>query len=125
MRFFDREPETKFQVVELAPPMRLPAVDSNIAASIATLQGHPGFTYLLQKLRLQRAMLVSALANTRQESLKDVEFLQSGVAWTGFVEAQLMKAIGYREAPEAPKQTPFEAEREAFEEAQKFIEVLK
>jgi hypothetical protein len=121
--FADKKTEAiKFQLVEVERPRQIPPQEAEVSKSIATLQGHPGFQYLVEKLRLQRAQLKTALCNQRQENLKDVEFLQSGIAWTGWLEEQLMRAVNHQEPkPQEPAQT----EQEAFEEIQRFIEVLK
>jgi hypothetical protein len=113
----------KFQVVEVERPRVIPPVEAEVSKSVATLQGHPGFQYLVEKLRLQRAQLRSALCHQRQSDLKDVEFLQSGIAWTGWLEDQLTRAVNFQE-PKEP-QPAAETEREAFEDIQRFIEVLK
>jgi hypothetical protein len=110
-------------VVEIPAPRQIPQLDKDVASSVATLQGHPGFQWLLQRLRIQRAQLQSALSSQRQATLTDVEFLQSGIAWTCWLEAQLAKAVGYQE-PRVP-QAPYDAERDAFDEVSKFIEVIR
>lgn len=118
-------PKIEYRVVEVAAPRTVGEFNKDAASAIATLQGHPGFQYLLQKLRWQNAALVSAIKTRRQGSVRDFEFLQSGIAWTGWLEEQLQRAIGYREQVEVPAEAPYESERQAFEDIQKFIEVLK
>lgn len=127
MSFYDwlkTKPTAEFhwKIIEVERPRVIPPQEAEVSKSIATLQGHPGFQYLVEKLRIQRAQLRSALCNQRQESLTNVEFLQSGIAWTGWLEEQLQRAVNFQEPkPLEPERT----EKEAFEEIQRFIEVLK
>lgn len=109
-------------IVEVEKPRVVPEWNKDVAASIATLQGHPGFAWLLGRLRLHRASMKSALCSQRQETLRDVEFLQSGIAWTGWLESQLTRALGYHETP---PEEPGKTERELFEEQARFLQVLK
>ena len=120
--FQKSRPEKDWLIVEVEKPRAIPPLSEEVAESVATLQSHPGFQYLLQKLRLQRSGLVSSLSHQRHSSLADIEFLQSGIAWTGWLEEQLQKSVGFR--AQKPQEI-FPSEREAFQEAQRFIEVLE
>ena len=110
-------------IVEVEKPRPVPTANRDIAASLSTLQGHPGFQWLLSRLRLQRELLRSSLSTQRQKSLTDVEFLQSGVAWTGWLEEQWKRAMNWEEP--RPQLTPLDEERAAFEEISRAIEVLR
>ena len=118
-------PQVHYRLVEVEKPHSPLPLNKDSAAAVASLQGHPGFGWLLQKLRLQKAQLTSILSRERQKNLTDVEFLQSGIAWTGWIEEQLQRAIGWREAEPADLRSPEQVDRDAFDEIAKFIEVLK
>jgi hypothetical protein len=114
------EPD-KPKVIEVEKAQRVPPMDADIARSIQTLQSHPGFLYILAKLKFQREVLKTQVATTRQASMEDVIMLQSGVAWSGWLQTQLDQAIGFKStsAPATP------AEITLFEEAQRNLEVLR
>lgn len=120
---FSKEKTTVYQVVEVEKPRQVRPFDKNVAESLQTLQGHPGFMWLLEQCRLERAYLKTVLSERRQASLEDVAFLQAGVAAMGWLQDKMDRAIGYREGQQAVP--AMQSEREAFEEASKFIEVLR
>lgn len=119
-RFWHGLPE--IQVVELEKAQRVPPMDAEIARSVQTLQAHPGFLYLLAKLKFQRSFLRDTLVGNRQATMEDVLVLQSGVAWSGWLQSELEKAIGFKAA--AP-QAPSRDELSIFEESQRQLEVLR
>lgn len=110
------------RIVEVPKPRQHLALDTTTAAAVASLQGHPGFIWLMEKKRLQKAQLQSILAKERHKSLTDVEFLQSGIAWLSWDEEQMLRAINWQDAPAQVE--PAQSEQAAFEEIQKFLEVL-
>ena len=117
-----RPRQVEIQVVEVEKAQRVPALDENIAQSIKTLQGHPGFLYLLAKLKFHRNVLRDQLASTRQESMADVVVLQSGVAWSGWLQNEMETAIAFKPAAAAP---PSEDELTIFRDSQRQLEVLR
>ena len=74
---------------------------------------------MLQKLRLQQHLLLTRLKQERHEKLYDVEFLQSGVHWIGWMEAQLNKEIKFSQA--ARETTPNSTESESIDTVMKEI----
>jgi hypothetical protein len=111
-----------FKIVELERVPNVPELNNTNAAAVAALRDHPGFQYLLAKLRLQKALLQTTLSTKRQASLRDVEFLQSGIVWCGWLEDQVSKAVGIQNRPQArPARVP---EIEAFEQLQRLIDVV-
>lgn len=81
-----------YKIVELAIPRSLQSVDSNLRESILTLQAHPGFVYLLNKLAYQNAALRTKLCGERHSSIDDVAFLQAGVYWSNWLANELKMA---------------------------------
>lgn len=57
-----------------------------IRESIAVLKDIPGFKYLLQQLRLQKAFLSNQLEENPHKELRDVDRLQVGLFWIGWLE---------------------------------------
>ena len=76
-------------IVEVQAPRKLDKPDEAMRDAILSLQAHPGFQYLLAKLRYQRHLLETALLTQRQENLADVEFIQSGINWLRWLQDQL------------------------------------
>ena len=100
----------------------VPELDQASAAGVASLQTHPGFQYLLAKLAFQRSLMKDSLAKNRQKDIRDVEFLQSGINWCGWLEDQLVAATGKLNAPTPRIQRAHE--REAFEQLLGQIDVV-
>lgn len=69
-----------------------PKLDAELRESVRSLAWHPGFRYLRDKLTFQRQALLARLAQSKHASLSDAEFIQSGIAWASWLEAQLDKA---------------------------------
>lgn len=102
------------KIVEIEKQLGVPELDTSSAASVASLRDHPGMQYLLAKMRLQAQLLKGTLATTRHKDLKDVEFLQSGVAWLNWLQQQLDKALQIVNQPKPRAARPYELN--AFEE---------
>lgn len=58
-------------------------------AAVKSLEDHAGFRYLLNKLKFQAARLSSELLTKRHSDMREVEFLQSGLQWCGWLQQQL------------------------------------
>lgn len=115
-------PKRQIQIVEIDKGTRVPPIDEGVAQSIKTLQSHPGFQYLLAKLKFHREVLKNQLSGSKQASMEDVMLLQSGIAWSGWLQNELDRAIDFKtSAPQAPSAT----ELSIFEESQRQIEVLR
>lgn len=72
----------------------VPVANSKDDEAIASLKHHPGFVALANRLRLKKAALKSQLEATRHKDIRDVDFLQSGIAWLRYVESEVDTAIG-------------------------------
>ena len=88
-RVLDLKPS--YRIVEIERPRQQPQLNADVKAALESLNSHPGFRYLLDKLRLQRHMLETQLRMTRHETLRDSDFLQSGIFWTGWLEQQMKR----------------------------------
>jgi hypothetical protein len=93
------------------------------AEAIASLRNHPGMVALLNRARLRQAVLKTQLSTTRHKDIRDVDFLQSGLYWLGFVESELAAVtVGLRN-----KSVPKLADTEVstFEDILSAIESIK
>lgn len=119
--FRTTESKIEYRVVEVEKPRPL-AENLEADATITTLSHHPGFIRLIAKLKLCRSQLETTLKRTRQNDLRDVDFLQTGIFWTEWLEQQVDKHVFAKKAPAT--QPTSELEARAFDEASKLIELV-
>jgi hypothetical protein len=113
---------TGIKVIEIEKSSVPADMDRGGAYAVAALKGNPGFEYLLAKLRVQRALIREALVKNKHKEIRDVEFLQSGANWLGWLEDQLNTAVGVVNAPKPRATRAYEAE--AFEQLRGNVELV-
>lgn len=113
----------EIQIIEVDKPRPLGDVGDDAEKSIVTLAGHPGFQYLTGKLDLQRSALRSRLQQEHHNDLSQVMLLQSGIFWTGWLKAQLDKAV-YSITTAKKTTQATSTELEAFQIAQNALEEI-
>lgn len=107
-------------IVEVEKPRPSQELSQSAQESLQTLGSHPAFQYLLAKLKLQRSMLETKLRNERHASLTEVEFIQSGIFWSRWLEDQVSKAVF--KVPQLPTTVPIsDEELNAFKQLQASI----
>lgn len=94
MNWGKKQIEYKFIEVEPGHPQNLEGLEESIQA----LAVHPGFNALSNRLRLNRSQLQSRLQSTLGATLDEVRFLQAGIYWSGWLEAQI-KQLVYKARP--------------------------
>lgn len=105
----------QWTVVEIEKPV--PVLDNSDAEALASLKNHPGMDALLNRLRLQRAVLERQLLTTPHKDLNAVYLLQHSALGFRFAESAIRSATQSVEA----KRT-----REAYpEEVAEFEKVLR
>jgi hypothetical protein len=113
-------PTLAYKVIEVEKPRVLPALSSDeVKAMLATLPSNPGFQYILARLKMQRAVIEDALKFTKQETKEDYQWLQAGIFWAGWVEAEMNRLTSRAASIEADT-TDFE--RDAFQQVDKMLE---
>lgn len=115
------QPTIQYKIVEVEVPRTpLQGVDSEeMRASIATLPSHPGFQYLIKKLALQHAQLRSKMDFERHTDLREVDFLQSGLYWSAWLDNEVKRTtVKYT----AQRIDPMADELQAFQEIDSQIE---
>ena len=118
---WNRKPEVRYKIVEIERPRPLSQLDPEAERSVVTLQSHPGFIYLLAKLRLQRHALEAKLKADRHSTLADVEWIQSGIFWCSWLEGQLERSVMNAKPSEQPT---FPIEEAAFQEIARLTELV-
>lgn len=84
----------RFKLIKIEVPDSA-EVSAEGRKSLATLGNHPGFRFLLAKLKLQRAALEAKLKYEPHDDLKTVIRLQEGIRWMMWLENQFMLAINH------------------------------
>ena len=120
-KIFTRLITPRYLVVEIEKGIQIAAGADNDA--IALLKNHPGFLALTNRMRLKKAALKAALEQTRHDTIRDVDFLQSGLYWLGFLESEVNKAVQDLKTKSAPKLAVNEVEE--FEKVRAAIESVR
>lgn len=92
-KLWDKLFPTKFIAIEIEAPRNAGALSDESKESIKTLAFHPGFLALTARLKTQRSLLETTLKQTRLASIQEVEFLQSGIFWTKWLESQVAAQV--------------------------------
>lgn len=116
--FWSRKP--KYKIVEVERPRTVPLEGGpELRDGLRALAGNPFFKVIVDRLRVQRYALEERLKGTRFEKVEDVNFVQSGVFWTGWLERELARLTM---EPPKPQLNPEEAELEAFRQIDSLLE---
>lgn len=109
-----------YKVIEVVKPRALPALDSSeVKAVLATLPENPGYQYILARLRAQKAVIEDTLKYEKQTTLEDYQWLQAGIFWAGWLEAETARLTKRAAAVESDA-TDFE--RDAFSQVDSMLE---
>ena len=100
-----------------------PQVLSDPAARLSaeTLTAHPGFQYLLEKLKQQQSYFKALLEQRQHSDLKEVIFLQAAIFWSGWLLQQVEETLPALRGGQ-PSQMPEPEVAEAFRRAQEAVE---
>lgn len=112
-------PVVVYKIVEIKGPRVIQKWDKETKAAVNTLQSHPGFIAILDRLALQRQMLETKNNKEVKKDLREGDFLQSGIFWLGYVQELVSKAV---DLPVSIPQDAMQEEMEAFRELDAKIE---
>lgn len=118
MDLFKREP--KYIFIELDKAVKLPELTPDLKETIKTLQYHPGFVYLTQKLRIQRGLIERYLQEGFELDEKQLRYLQAGVFWLAYLDREL-KTATHVPAPTRPAD---DSEAELFQQIQSNMDLI-
>jgi hypothetical protein len=121
-KLFPVHVEVAYYVVEVEKPRMDEALTEELKASVLTLAGHPGFQYLVGKLKAQRSVLETQLKTARHDDIRTVELLQSGIFWAGWLQTQVEKMTLRVQKPVTRPATP--EEQVAYNEARDLISLV-
>ena len=119
--FGKAEQDVKYLVVELEKATKLPELTGDLKESLKTLVFHPGFVYLQQKLRYERALLQKYLSEGYQLDEKALRHLQAGVHYLGYLESEIKRLTAQTGA--AARES-FAAEAEAFDKIRASVDLI-
>lgn len=108
----------KTHIIELEKGSRLPELTGDLRESLRTLDYHPGFQYLLQRLKISKAGILSQLEEGLSLTEVQLRYLQAGLYWAGWLEKEhtslATKRPPTRQATE-DEEAEFRAIRESIE----------
>ena len=107
------------KIVEIKAPRTAVKWTKEIKEAVTTLSSHPGFIALMDRLTLQKQMLVHKCATEFHKDPREMDYQQAGVFWLGYIQ-QLID-----EATKLPRAVPVDAydeELEAFKQLDAQIE---
>lgn len=102
---------TSYKVIEVKAPRTITAWTKETKDAVGTLAAHPGFVALTDRLNLQRQMLENKLSREYHKDLREIDYLQAGVFWLGYIQDTVAKAT--KLVPPTPT-AAFDEELEAF-----------
>jgi len=85
-------PRVVYKVVEIKTPRPIVRWDDHTKDAVSTLSSHPGFIALLDKLKLTKYQLESKNSTQWKKDLREADFLQAGIFWCGWLEAEVSKS---------------------------------
>lgn len=103
--------ETVYKVVEVKAPRLTQSWDKDTKDAVATLQAHPGWVAIQDRLSLQKQMLENKLAHEFHKDIRSIDYIQAGVFWLGYIQDQIAKAA---ERPANRVVDPLQEELNAF-----------
>lgn len=111
----------EYKVVEIEREAKLPPVTADLRESIKTLQYHPGFQYLIHKMRYEKASLAKYLHEGFNLSEKELHHLQAGIHYIGWIEGELARLSA---APASVVRSAAQEEREVFDRMRSSLELI-
>jgi hypothetical protein len=105
----------KTTIIELEKGSRLPELTGDLRESLRTLDYHPGFQYLLQRLRVAKAGILSQLQEGLSLTEVQLRYLQAGLYWAGWLENEHL-SLSTKRPPSRPTTEDEEAEFRAIRE---------
>lgn len=111
----------EYKVVEIERETKLPPVTADLRESLKTLQYHPGFQYLIHKMKYEKAALAKYLHEGFNLTEKELHHLQAGIHYIGWIEAELGRLAA---APVSVVRSAAQEEREVFDRMRSSIELI-
>ena len=109
-----------YHVVEIEKGAKLPEITGDLRESLKALALHPGFVYLLQRFKFQKAAMETALREGMNLTETQLRYLQAGIFWAGQFDRDIA-TLTRDKAKSAPASTDQAAE---FEKVRQSLEMI-
>lgn len=109
------------KVIELERTAELPQLTAELKDSLRTLQVHPGFHYLLQRFRMEKASLQHALHSGFNLTERELHHLQAGIHFAGWFDSELNRLT---QIPRKAEREISLDERKLFDEVRSSLELI-
>lgn len=109
-----------YRIVEVKAPRPIVRWDNTTKETISTLNSHPGFVALMEKLSLTKAQLESKNNTQWKKDLREADFLQSGIFWCNWLQDEVNKSTSRGSIKQYID--PMQEELEAFQKLDANIE---
>jgi len=114
------KPRVVYKIVEIKAPRPTFRWDENTQDAVSTLTAHPGFIALTERLAITKAQLESKNNTQWKKDLREADFIQAGIYWSGWLLEQVSKAT--LKGSSRKYIDPLQEEQEAFEKLNAQIE---
>lgn len=109
--------KTAFKVIVLND-RPVPMVEDE--ESIRSLAVHPGFVALMNRLKLQRSVLQTALDTKKHSDIRVVDDLQAGLKWLDYLQSEVNRTVNRKAEAKAVAVRPME--QQEFDKVFRLIE---
>jgi hypothetical protein len=107
------------QIVERRGHNKPEKWSNEIKQAVSTLQSHPGFIAVLDRIALQREMLEHKNNTQFKKDLREADFIQAGIIWLGYLQQLVDSAVAL---PQASYRSAYDEELEAHRQLDAQIE---
>lgn len=121
MNWFKPQVKIEYRVLEVDKAPHLAPLTPELKDSLRALQLHPGWQYLMARLTLERANLEKYLREGFKLTEKELNHLQTGVYYTGWLRSECDRLTAVPRRAEAPLSLD---DQQLFEELQSQLEVI-
>lgn len=88
--------------------------------SIRSLATHPGFVALMNRLKLQRAVLQTTLDTKKHSDIRVVDDLQAGLKWLDYLQSEVNRTVNRKAEAKAVAVRP--SEQQEFDKVFRLIQ---
>lgn len=112
----------RYAIIEVPVGDTIPDYDEEAQKAVRSLDNHPGFMALLNKFRLQKAMVEGSLKKQKYDHIEDYYYLQAMSFALGYAEAFLKSEVKKGKAPK-PREA-YDVEAEEFQRVSAALEIV-
>lgn len=106
-------------IIEIEKDSKLPEMNGDLRESIRTLEYHPGYNYLIQRLRHAKSVMNAQLREGMELTETQLRYLQAGIFWAGWLENEQLSLT--KKVTQRPQSL---GEAEEFEKLQGSLDLI-